>query len=222
MERTRSNTCALGKAHKIEKINIFKIQKGFTIIEVLVSLFILVLIGTVVATFQRDVFYLSSISTASLNSAQDTSSIVRTMTKELRTMSIANNGSYPIVSVGTSTITFFSDTDGDGLKEKVRYYMSGKQLLRGKVVPTGSPLGYTGSETSSILINDVRNATNTPIFDYYDKNYTGTTSPMVYPVTITGVRLIKITVDVDADPNRSPLRKTYTSQVTLRNLKDNL
>ena len=191
-------------------------------VEMLVSLFILVLIGMAVSTFQRDVFYLSSISTATLSSAQDTSSIVRTMTKELRTMSIANNGSYPIASLGTSTITFYADADGDGLKEQIRYYLSGKQLKRGKIIPSGSTWTYTGSESTSILINDIRNATNTPIFDYYDKNYTGTTSPMAYPVTITGVRLIKITVDVDADPNRSPLKKTYTSQVTLRNLKDNL
>jgi hypothetical protein len=50
----------------------------------------------------------------------------------------------------------------------------------------------------------------------------GTSSPITQPVTPTDVRLIKINLIIDVDPNRAPVIKTYTSQVSIRNLKDNL
>jgi hypothetical protein len=50
----------------------------------------------------------------------------------------------------------------------------------------------------------------------------GTSSPLTQPVITTNVRLIKINLMIDVDPNRAPVIKTYTSQVSIRNLKDNL
>jgi hypothetical protein len=44
----------------------------------------------------------------------------------------------------------------------------------------------------------------------------------LYQSIQTNVRLIKINLMIDVDPNRAPVIKTYTSQVSIRNLKDNL
>ena len=60
------------------------------------------------------------------------------------------------------------------------------------------------------------------IEEYFDSNYTGTSTPLSQPVQATQVRLIRITVRIEKDPNKSPGPLTATSQVFLRNLKNNL
>ncbi|MES2470993.1 MAG: type II secretion system protein [Patescibacteria group bacterium] len=205
-------------------MNIKGHNKGFTIIELIVAVAILGMMISIIGSFQKDIFYLSSVARSSLLSAQDARNVVRVMAKEMRGMSQGNNGAYPLLQAATSSVKFYSDTDSDGLREEIRYYISGSKLLRGSIKPTGSPATtYTSSnEVVTTLVNDVRNGTSTPVFEYYDSSYAGTTTPMTYPVSLLSVRLIKASISVDADPGRAPIQKIYTSQTALRNLKDNL
>ncbi|MEK9201667.1 MAG: hypothetical protein AAB944_01715, partial [Patescibacteria group bacterium] len=110
----------------------------------------------------------------------------------------------------------------DGLQERVRYFLSGTDLRKGVIKPSGNPLQYNpASETFSTLARDVRNGGQN-LFDYYDANYDGTTAALTQPVSVSVVRLVKVTVIIDADINRAPSPKTFMTQVSFRNLKDNL
>jgi prepilin-type N-terminal cleavage/methylation domain-containing protein len=198
-------------------------KKGMTLTEILVVVGILGIIVVAITTFQKNVITNNKIANDSLSAIQDARTILRVMTKELRTASPSNNGAYPIAQAGTSTITFFSDSNGDGVKEQIRYYLTGMTLKKGSIVPTGSPLVYnSNNETFTTLAYNIKNATSTSLFEYFDSSYTGTSSPLTQPVTTTNVRLIKINLTIDSDPLRSPISRTYTSQITLRNIKDNL
>jgi prepilin-type N-terminal cleavage/methylation domain-containing protein len=197
-------------------------DKAFTLIETLVAMSIGVILMIAVGTFARDIFYTNSIQSGLFSTAQDARTIVTTMVKELRSASPGSDGSYPIVTAGTSTIIFFSDINGDGTKERVRYFLATTTLKKGVIEPTGSPLGYTGNEVITTLAYNVRNTASTSIFSYYDGTYTGSSSPLTQPVSVTAVRLVQISLILDSDPNRSPAPRTYTSSATLRNLKDNL
>ena len=66
------------------------------------------------------------------------------------------------------------------------------------------------------------NSTSTPLFQYYSNTYDGTTAPLPQPVSVTAVSLVQISLLVDVDIRRLPLPVMYTSDATLRNLKDNL
>jgi prepilin-type N-terminal cleavage/methylation domain-containing protein len=198
-------------------------NKGFTLIELLISIGIFSLIIVALGMFQRNVFQFNKFGADSLVTIQDGRTILRNMVREMRPMSPANTGSYPISSISTSSVTFFSDTNSDNLKEQIRYFIEETNLKRGTITPSGSPLSYDPtSESISILAYNVKNSTTTPLFEYFDANYTGTSSPLTLPTTLTNVHLIKINLMLDVDPNRSPIPRTYTSQVSLRNLKDNL
>ena len=200
-----------------------QIQKGFTLIEILVAVAILGVIMVAISTFQVNIFKFNKYSSDVLQSSQDARSILRTMVTELRTSQPSNNGAYPIVLAATSSITFFSDTDADGLQEQIRYYLSTTTLKKGVIVPTGSPLTYNSNQEKFFyLAYNIKNGTSSPLFEYFDNTYAGTSSPLTQPVTVSKVRLVKINLLIDADPNRSPLPRLYTSQVMLRNLKDNL
>lgn len=198
-------------------------NKGFSLVEIVVVIGIFGLIVIAVSDFQRNVFFNNKYSTDSINATQDARNVIRVMVRELRTVSPGNDGSFAIIQAATNTVSFFSDSDGDSLKEKIRYFISTTTLVKGSIKPTGNPLTYnSANETFEYLAYNIKNATSTPLFEYYDGNYTGTTSPLTQPVTVTNVHLIKINLMIDADPNRSPVVKTFTSQVNLRNLKDNL
>ncbi len=196
-----------------------KISGGFTIIETLLGIAIFVLILGVLASFSKSIWTSNSFVITEMEGANVGRAALKTMVAEIRTASSGSNGAYAL-SVATSTsVTFYSDIYDNGLKEKIRYFLTGTTLQRGMTKPTGSPLGYTGSE---VITNLVPNVTNASIFSYYDKNYDGTTAALPTPVDIASVRLIKITLTTDLNPIQAPSPITFSTQVMLRNLKDNL
>lgn len=203
-------------------ISSMKFTRGFTLVEIVVVVGILGLISVSVGKFAVDVFGLNSFTTGSLTVSQDARNLLRIMTREIRAAAPSENGAFPLVAVSSSTISFYSDVDGTGQRDLVRYYLSSTTLIKGVIAPTGSPLSYVaGNEQTSIVMSDVRNGT-TSIFTYYDNTYAGTSSPLSYPVAIQSVRLVRIDLTLDANADRSPDKKTFTTQVSIRNLKDNL
>jgi hypothetical protein len=196
-----------------------KLIRGITLIETLFGISIFVIIMTALGTFTKDLWVYNSYIGSGLSTADSARSLLKKMTLEIRTASTADTGAYTINSATSTSFIFYSDVDDDGLKEKVRYFLNGTTLQRGIIKPTGSPLGYTATETISTLMPNVANSI---IFEYYDENYDGETSPLSIPVNIPSVRLIKITVTTDNDPNKPPAPSTFSTQISMRNLKDNL
>jgi prepilin-type N-terminal cleavage/methylation domain-containing protein len=200
------------------------IKGGFTLVETLITMAIFLVIMLGVTSFQRDVFVDNTISQGFFTTTQGAEEILRNMVSPLRSASQGSDGSYPILTAGTSTLTFFSDLYNNGVKERVRYFISGTTLEEGIIVPNGTPLSYgNATETISYLAYNVRNiASSTDVFDYYDDTYNGTSSPLTQPVSVSAVRLVKITLILDTNPTRAPAPIVYTTQVSLRDLKDNL
>lgn len=197
-------------------------MQGMTLVELIIVIFIFGMIAVATAQFQVDVFRLTGLADKSLNAVFNSRQVLKVMATELRSASPSSTGSYPLQAIATSTITFYSDIDDDGVKERVRYFMQGTNLIRGIIEPTGNPFIYnSASEATTTLVQNVRNATSTNLFDYFDTDYDGTTAPLSNPPT-SDVRLVRITIKIDEDPNRPPAALTSTTQVSIRNLKDNL
>ncbi len=198
-------------------------NKGFTLAEIVVVVGIFGIIVLAISSFQVNVLNNNKYAQDSLSSAFDARNILRVMVKELRGASPGIDGSFAITTAATNTIAFYSDVDGDGVKDKVRYYIATSTLKKGYIKPTGNPPVYSSAnEVFITLASNIKNATSSPLFEYFDSNYAGTSTPLTQPVTLTNVHLVKINLLIDADPNKSPNVRTYTSQVNLRNLKDNL
>jgi prepilin-type N-terminal cleavage/methylation domain-containing protein len=197
-------------------------QRGFTLAEIVVVTAIFTIILGAVGLLARDIFYYNGVFSSGLASYDDARKILRPIASEIRSAAQSSSGSYNIESANSTTFVFFSDVNADGLKERVRYFLSGTTLKRGIIIPTGSPYQYlSANETIIDVVSNVRNG-STAIFTYYDSNYDGTTAALTLPISIASVRLVKITLIIDADPNKPPLPITVMTQVSIRNLKDNL
>lgn len=203
-------------------IKSLKKQKGFTLLEILIAIGVFLIILIPLFNFERDIFYNNSFVQKSLLAEQESRRVLKNIISELRTSSSSNNGSYPIVLASSTAITFFSDINDDGLKEQIRYFLDGTTLKKGVIKPSGQPYQYiTEDEEIFLEVNNI-SPLSTDIFEYYDDSYSGTTSPLSLPINIPEIRLVKITLMVEADPNRPPAPLYFTSQVSIRNLKDNL
>lgn len=197
-------------------------NNGFSLTEIIVAVAIAGGLFIVVLRFGQDIFSINSTAGANLNAQTDGRRVLKTMVRELRSTSPSSLGAYPISFVSTSSITFFSNIDSDNNKEQIRYFLQGTDFKKGVTKPTGTPLTYNlANEVVSVMMRDIK-ATSTPIFDYYDQNYSGTSTPLTFPVSIPSIRHIRITVPIEKDVNKLPGLIIVVSQVTLRNLKDNL
>lgn len=194
-----------------------------TLAEILVAVAIFAVVIVAVGAFEVNIFsYKNSIS-GSFQTAQNAQIILKTMLTELRECAPSVNGAFPIAAAGSTTLSFFSDRDNDGLTEQITYSLIGTTTYRAVIKPSGFPLTYAFlNQSTTTLLTGVINGVAIPAFQYFDTNYTGTSSPLAQPVTPTSVRLVKINQELDIDPGRSPQPITYTIQVNLRNLKTNL
>lgn len=191
--------------------------------ETVIAVAILSLISYAVSTFQRDLFSLNHFFQSSLNTQLDARHILKVMVAELREASPSSLGGYPIELASSTAITFYSDINNDGLKERIRYYIQGNKVMKGVISPTGNPLVYSsGNEAVSTLITGYVASSTLPMFQYFPSTYAGTSTALAYPIDTSRVRLIKISVIIDRDANKSPVPIVVTSQVAIRNLKDNL
>ena len=197
-------------------------SSGFSLAEIVVTVAIIGVISITVGKFTGDVFSFNRYFTKSLDVAGDARKVLRPMVNEIRSASPSSLGSYAIESAGTNEFIFFSDTDDNGVKERIRYYLSGTTLKKGKIVPTGNPYVYNSANESSVdLIKNVQNGA-TPIFTYYDSSYNGSSGALASPVVVTNVRLVRVEIIIDEDVNALPPALAVITQVALRNLKDNL
>lgn len=197
-------------------------KKGFSLAEIVVVTAIASAIFLAVFNFGNSIFSFNSNAQKNLSAQSDARQVLKTMVKELRSASPASTGSYPLASANSTALTFYTNLDGDNLKEQIRYFLQDGELKKGVIKPSGSPLTYNpANEKVMTLVRDINNG-STPIFEYFDGSFTGEGAALSEPIPVTRVRLVRITLKIDKEPGRSMGPILVESQVFLRNLKDNL
>lgn len=195
-------------------------RRGFSSIEVIVAATLFSLMVFVVASVRGNVATLSNLVNQRLQSRQDIDRAVEQLVTDVRSASRSSQGAYPIEQATTSSLVVFSDVDGDGVFERVRYAVQGSDLVRGVTEPSGDPLAYsTSSERVATAIGNLASSTSA-IFQYYGAGYTGTQAPLSATGTLpSDVRVVRVTLLVDVKPREAP-RSAYVSQlITVRNLR---
>jgi len=197
-------------------------RSGVTMVEAAVAIGVFSLlslaIGWIVIISSRT----NSTVSDQLRSQGDMRRTLREVVDTVRKAETSSLGAYPLAVAGSYELAVYANIDGDSLKERVRFWLDGRTLKRGLTEPAGNPLGYSGAESVVELAHDVINQEqSTPLFLYFDESYTGTQAALAQPVSSTAVRLIKMQLDLERDPAKSPVPLHGESLVQIRNTKNN-
>ena len=196
-------------------------KDGFTLIELLIAIAIFIIFSFVITSFQKNIFSSESYLETGLQAEDDAVIILRNLIAEIRAMNFSAEGAYPIALASSYSFSFYCDINNDGKTEALRYFLDGTMLKKGIKYPIGSPLSYSNAtETVAVVARNV--IPGSPIFSYYDTDYDGTNAPLEVPINIPAIRLVKVNIPIDLDTGDGMTAYSITSQVSIRNLKENL
>lgn len=199
-------------------------KRGFTLLELVIALFLFSTIVALVAMFFVYFFKDYSFSFEEQQEIGQAQQILTQMIREIRKAQIGDNGAWPLITTDNNALTFYADVDGDLRAEQIRYFVDGTNLKRGVIKSTGSPLSYPPqSEVQATLVSSI-NTTASGIFAYYNGNWPSdqVNNPLVPSQRILNTRYILVTIMIDVAKNFSAAPFQIQSGVTIRSMKDNL
>ena len=197
---------------------------GFTLLEVVVSVALFSLIAAGLIVLVSQILSQTNIQSGFLADSDQSRKLSFKIMQELRNSAQSSTGAYALDTAFAQQLIFYSNIDGGTDIERIRYFLQNGQLVRGVVKPSGNPLTYnTAAETTAIIQNNVANG-NTPLFYYYDGNYSGTSDTyLTQPVNVSQVTFVKLNLQVFHKGTASGTASyTITAAASIRNLKTNL
>lgn len=191
-----------------------------TLIEVLLVAGITTLLIGGIFTSVQMLYRQDGYSYAQSNEVENARRAISKFAHDVREMTYAEDGSFPIVEMGPHTMSFYSDVDRDNSVELVTYELATTTLYKYVYNATGQPPVYDAipdeSTVLSLYVQNLNQSTST--FMYYDENGAALSTSSL----LTDVRYIETKVIVNIDPVRDPGEFMLKVGVTPRNLKDNL
>jgi len=196
-------------------------KSGMSLVEMVVLLSIFTILSLVILNSIASFYRYNAYTIAQSYQVSNARRGVELLVRDMREMIYADDGSFPLVNMSTSSISFYSDIDRDDSVEFVDYQLIGTTLYKYVYDAVGSPPSYsttTPSEVYTLSEYVQNNNQDVDIFTYYaiDGDEANATT------TVTDIRYINVEVIVNIDPVRDPGEFSLRSSASLRNLKENL
>lgn len=201
-----------------------KHQKGFTFLELIISVAIISTILAAIFTLQSFFFNQQQDTLNYFISTDFTNRAVEKMVKEIRNSRIADNGAYLFEVLNNQEIVFYSNIDKDLQVEKLHYYLLDNTLYRSITEPNDFPIEYPPeNEKISVIAQNVTNLDN-PIFYYYNSDWPQDTdnNPLSTENRLTQTRLIEINLLLETQDHTQDNNFQIKTYAQIRTLKDNL
>ncbi len=199
------------------------LQSGFTFVEMIVVIGIFTVLSVAIFGSVQAFYQQHGQASAQANEVDHARRGMTVLSRDLREMTYAENGTFPVVEIEEHSIGFYSDIDKDDSVEYVEYSLAdgSTDFYKRLYNPTGNPPVYDMStpDEEILLSRFVQNRDQTvSTFMYYDSNHSVLSSGS----QLTDVRFIEAQVIVNIDPIRSPGEFLLRTSIAPRNLKDNL
>lgn len=193
-----------------------KNHKGLTLVETIVAISIFVIgIEGFTLLFARS----WKINASLLQSGQAALTASRGVQKTvdvIRNARQADNGAFVIVAANDNELVIYGNADADSETERIHYYLEGGALKEGITEPTEAvPPTYPAGDQSVVgVTNYAVNGVGEPVFQYYDIN----NNLLPTPAVVNSVKMVKVYLEINVDPNKNPDNTIIQSYATIRNL----
>ncbi len=170
--------------------NKLRAARGFTLIELLVVCLTAGILGGAMLGIYESLIRYSADTQHRIINQDDARTAVNEIARYVRMAeSSASNLTSQTDAVALASeyeLVFYADINGNGLPDKVRYYLSGKTLRMAALAPNTSttPPTYATAYTSDgiVVMDGIQNAA-TPLFTYYKMNPAYASHPNPQPTT---------------------------------------
>jgi prepilin-type N-terminal cleavage/methylation domain-containing protein len=202
-------------------MNHFRYKQGMTLVEMLVTIALMtILMGMIFSSiyyFYRYNAYAIA-QTAEVDNARR--SLTR-LTRDIREMTYAEDGSFPIVVKEPHRLGFYSDIDYDNSVEYVEYELATTTFFKRTYNAVGTPPVYNlANPDEEIIVSEFvqNNLEATSTFAYFNSNGV----VLAAGDLLTDVRFIQVQIIVNVNPIQAPGEFLLRTSIAPRNLKDNL
>jgi prepilin-type N-terminal cleavage/methylation domain-containing protein len=158
-------------------------SQGFTLVELLVTMMVAsILAGAMIGLYLGVIRSVADTQNRIINQ-DDARTAMNEIARYVRMASSSASNQTSITDAvalaGPQEMVFFADINGDGISDKVRFYLDGTTMRMATVAPntSHSPATYPAYSSDGIVVmHGIRNGT-LPIFTYYQTNpaFTSTT-----------------------------------------------
>lgn len=198
-----------------KKITTNQYQYGFTLVEMLVVIALTTILMLVVMNAIVRFYKYNAYTIAQTSELQEARRGMQVMIRDLREMTFADNGQFPLSDFASTSVLFFSDIDRDDSVELVHYELDDTTLSKYVYDAVGTTYSTSTPSETFIISTYVQNGLEaTPIFRYYDFDGNETTNTS----RIADIRYISVDLIVNVDPIRNPGEFTLRSSAALRNI----
>lgn len=192
-------------------------MRGFTFIEMVVVVAIVSILSLVVGDSVLMFFKAEQTTANQSNALIAAQGAFDGMIQTLREADYGADGSYPIVSMATSSLTFFSNSGTSGATQRLTFAASSFSILESISNPSGTPPAYPTFSSKIPIADGIQNfSQDIPLFRYFDSLGNEITDFS----QVSAVASILVTLPVSSDVRRFPIHQ-FQSLVTLRNLRNN-
>jgi prepilin-type N-terminal cleavage/methylation domain-containing protein len=148
-------------------------SRGYTLLETLIVVAIIGILFPALFLMIRSLYSSHAYTLARGIALSNSTRALNDITNDIRAASYSENGALPVVSIATSSIVLYTDTDFDRKTEQVRYTLVGENLTKSTIEPTADAAYPPASETTKIILRRVENNTApTTLFRFYDEHGT--------------------------------------------------
>jgi len=191
---------------------------GLTLVEALVVVALFTLLMGVIMMSVVHFYSFNAYTLAQAYQVQDARRGLERLVRDVREMTFADDGTFPLARMEEHLVGFYSDIDRDDSVEYVEYEVDGLLLEKRVYNATGSPPVYNTSPDEMYTLSEhVQNSIqDVSTFRYYDAYGALATATS----TVTDIRYIEAEIIVNIDPVRDPGEFTLKSSAALRNLTE--
>lgn len=194
---------------------------GMTLVELVIIVGIYTVLMLAISASITGLYRQNSYTMSQANEVENARRGMTQWNRDVKEMTTAEDGTFPIAVIEPHRLGYYSDTDQDDSVEYIEYVLASTTLSKYTFKATGTPVAYSTTtpdsiEILSLYVQNINEGVNT--FEYFDNAgmQLSSTSPLI------NVRYLTAQIIVNIDSVRAPGEFLLKSSIAPRNLKDNL